>query len=328
MKIRTTVKPQHLILTFVASWLVNHGGLTLNAAEHVAASHSAKSSSNAETEVTPTSIPGSEAVIYRHVGKAELRLFIVEPKHWSASDQRPCMVCFFGGGWSSGTPLRSIGWAKWAASHGLVGVAPDYRTRHRFAGTPEDCVADGRAAVEWVETHAAELGIDPHKIIAQGGSAGGHVAAWTAIPGNGPDGKSPAPKIFPAVLVLLNPVTDTKADGYGGPKRFGHSAARALACSVPDQMPTNMPPTIVFHSTGDQTVPYTNSVAFRDLMVRHGNRCELVTFQGLGHAYYARSKYGQPAVLADQKTHQDVEQFLENLGLMKKHTNGSTKLSQ
>jgi acetyl esterase len=268
------------------------------------------------TEVTPMAIPGSEALVFRKAGGAELRLFVVKPRNWSASDRRPCFVSFFGGGWSSGTPLHSVGWAKWAASNGMVGVAPDYRTRKRFNGTPEDCVSDGRAAVRWIEDHAAELGIDPRKIIVEGGSAGGHVAAWTAIPSPGPGPNDPAPTIRPAALVLLNPVTDTKAGGYGGPKRFGNNAARALACSVPDQMPTNMPPTIVFHATADKTVPYANSVAFRDKLASEGNRCELVTFQGLGHSYNS-SKYGAEGKAADLKTHEGVTVFLESLGLMK-----------
>ena len=267
-------------------------------------------------EATPKEIPGSEAFVFRKVGDAELRLFVVKPKGWVATDKRPCMVCFFGGGWSSGTPLHSITWARWAASEGLVGIAPDYRTRLRFGGTPENCVSDARAAVRWVEEHADELGIDPQKIISEGGSAGGHLAAWTAIPSAEP-GDDSAPKFLPAALVLLNPVTDTKASGYGGPKRFGGDAARALACSVPDQMPKQMPPTIVFHATADKTVPYSNSVAFKDMMIANGNRCELVTFDGLGHSYNS-SKYGEAGKAADQKTRADIAALLTNLALLEK----------
>src|SRR6267378_1350182 len=265
-------------------------------------------SAEKQPEVTPLSIPGSEPFVFRQMGKVELRLHVVKPAGWAKNDRRPCMVCFFGGGWNSGTPERSITWAKWAASQGLVGVAPDYRTRDRLGGTPEDCVSDARAAVRWVEDHAAELGIDPRKIIVQGSSAGGHVAAWTAIPSPGPGKDDPAPTILPAALVLLNPVTDTKDTGYGGAKRFGKDAARALASSVPDQMPAHMPPTIVFHATADQTVPYTNSVAFRDKLVSTGNRCELVTFEGLGHTYNS-SKYGDAGKAADKKTREDVAKF-------------------
>lgn len=266
-------------------------------------------------DVTPVSLPGSEAFVFRTAGTNQLRLFVVKPKGWSKTDHRPCFVSFFGGGWVSGSPERSVSWAKWAAGCGLVGVAPDYRTRGRFNGTPEDCVSDARAAVRWVEDNAVELGIDPKKLIVHGGSAGGHVAAWTAIPSEGPGKRDPAPKISPAALVLLNPVTDTKDSGYGGSKRFGASPERALACSVPDQMPKQMPPTILFHATGDKTVPYANSVAFKDKMVSNGNRCELVTFEGLGHSYNS-SKFGEAGKAADKKTRECIAAFLTSLGLM------------
>lgn len=272
----------------------------------------------AAPETTPLSVPGSEPAVFRTVGKTELRLHIVNPSGWSAGEKLPCLVSYFGGGWSSGTPERSIGWAKWAAGLGMVGIAPDYRTRGRFGATPEDCVADARAAVRWIEENAAKLGIDPQRIVALGSSAGGHVAAWTAISSVGPSKDDPAPPVIPAALILINPVTDTKAGGYGGPKRFGNDAARAKACSVPDQMQKTMPPTIVFHATGDTTVPYANSVGFRDLMVKNGNRCELVTFQGLGHAYSSSSRYGPPAKIADQETHAAAEKFLRSLKLVGK----------
>jgi acetyl esterase/lipase len=253
--------------------------------------------------------------VFRKINGIELRLHVVKPAGWSAGQQRGCLVSYFGGGWNSGTPRNSITWASWAAGLGLVGIAPDYRTRDRLGGTPEDCISDGRAAVRWIVDHAAELGIDPNKIIALGGSAGGHVAAWTAIPSAGPGLDDPAPKTLPAALILLNPVTDTKASGYGGPKRFGGDAARAKACSVPDQMPAKMPPTIVFHATADTTVRYANSVAFRDQLVSQGNRCELVTFEGLGHAFYS-SKFGAAGKAAGEKAKRDSEVFLASLGLL------------
>jgi dipeptidyl aminopeptidase/acylaminoacyl peptidase len=115
-------------------------------------------------------------------------------------------------------------------------------------------------------------------------------------------------------MILLNPVTDTKEGGYGGPKRFGNDATRALACSVLDQMPDKMPPSIVFHATADTTVPYANSVAFRDKLVSRGNRCELITFEGLGHSYNS-SKFGDAGKQADHKTHDDAGAFLKGLGL-------------
>jgi acetyl esterase/lipase len=274
-----------------------------------------------EPETTPLTLPGSEAHVFRKVGDVELRLHVVKPNGWDKRGTLPCLVSFFGGGWISGTPERGIGWAKWAASHGMVGIAPDYRTRDRLGGQPEDCVSDGRAAITWIAEHAAELGIDPKKIIAVGGSAGGHVAAWTAIRAPGPGKDDPPPKLLPAALVLINPVTDTKDGGYGGLKRF-KKEARARACSVTDQMPAKMPPAIVFHGTADVTVPYANSVAFRDKMISNGNRCELVTFEGLGHSY-SSSKFGAAGKAANNRTKQETEKFLTSLGLIGKAAAGS-----
>ena len=91
----------------------------------------------------------------------------------------------------------------------------------------------------------------------------------------------------------------------------------ASNASVPDQMPAKMPPTIVFHATADKTVPYANSVAFRDKLTSGGNRCELVTFEGLGHSYNS-SQFGEAGKAADKKTHEDVATFLASLGLMEK----------
>ncbi len=286
--------------------------------------HAQVESPAVKSEVTPLTIPGSEPMVFRKIGTAELRLHIVKPAGWNKGQALPCLVGFFGGGWSSGSPVNSIMWAKWAASHGIVGIAPDYRTRNRFNGTPEDCASDSRAAVRWVAEHAAELGIDPKKIISVGGSAGGHVAAWTAIPKPSPGKDEPAMTVIPAALVLLNPVTDTKDDGYGGPKRFGGDAARALACSVTDQIPAKMPPTLVFHATGDTTVPYANSVTFRDKLVAGGNRCELVTFEGLGHSYYS-NKFGAEGKAAFGKTLADAATFLHSLGLFPKDPVAASK---
>ncbi len=274
------------------------------------------SSATPAKESTPREIKGSEPHVFRAMGEVELRLHVVKPADWDQTQHRACLVSYFGGGWNSGTPESSIAWARWAAELGLVGVAPDYRTRNRFASTPEDCIADGRAAFRWVILHAAELGIDPQKIVALGSSAGGHVAAWTAIPAHGPGPDDPPPPFRPAALILVNPVTDTKEGGYGGPKRFGDSAPRALACSVPDQMSRNMPPTLVFHATADLTVPYANSVFFRDRMVANGNRCELVTFQGLGHTYSSSKLWGEEGRKAEQRTKAEALNFLRSLSLI------------
>ena len=268
-------------------------------------------------EVTPLTLPGAEPFVFKKVGDVELRLHLAKPKDWKASDKRACLVTFFGGGWTSGTPARSVTYAKWAAKNGLVGVAPDYRTRNRFSTQPEDCVADGRAAVRWIQDHAAELGVDPSKIVVQGSSAGGHVAAWTAIPDPvTPESVSdPVPNPAPAGLILLWPVTDTGMSGYGGPKRFGNDEARANNLSVTGRMPAKMPPTLVFHGTADKTVKFENSQAFTGKMKANGNLCELVEFADAPHSPNSIQE-GEKGKIVKAKIEEESLKFLEKLGLV------------
>ena len=273
---------------------------------------------NETNEVTPLTLPGAETFIFKKVGETEIRLHVVKPNDWKASDRRPCLVTFFGGGWTSGNPAKSITYAKWAAKYGMVGVAPDYRTRKRFDAKPEDCVADGRAAVRWIQDHAKELGIDPAKIVVQGSSAGGHVAAWTAIPDPVASdlASDPAPSPGPMGLILLWPVTDTGTNGYGGPKRFGNDEARANNLSVTGRMHGKMPPTLVFHGTADATVKYANTEEFLAKMKANGNECELISFLGAPHSPNS-SNWGEAAAVK-AKIEQESLKFLEKLGLVEK----------
>ncbi len=273
---------------------------------------------NETNEVTPLTLPGAETFIFTKVGDTEIRLHVVKPNDWKASDRRPCLVAFFGGGWTSGTPAKSITYAKWATEYGLVGVAPDYRTRKRFDAKPEDCVADGRAAVRWIQDHAKELGVDPGKIVVQGSSAGGHVAGWTAIPDPvAPElASDPVPSPLPMGLILLWPVTDTGTNGYGGPKRFGNDEVRANNLSVTGRMPAKMPPTLVFHGTADATVKYANTEEFLAKMKTNGNECELISFSGAPHSPNS-SKWGEAAAVK-AKIKEESLKFLEKLGLVEK----------
>jgi acetyl esterase/lipase len=277
----------------------------------------AKGSSADTNEVTPLNLPSSAPFVFKKVGDTELRLHVVKPKDWRATDKRPCLVTFFGGGWSSGTPAKSITYAKWAAKFGLVGIAPDYRTRKRFDAKPEDCVADGRTAVRWIQDHATELGVDPAKIVVQGSSAGGHVAAWTAIqdPVTTETACDPVPRPGPMGLILLWPVTDTGTNGYGGPKRFGNDEARANNLSVTGRMPAKMPPTLVFHGTADKKVKFANSEEFQAKMKTNGNLCELVVFTDAPHSPQS-SKEGEKGKIVKARIEEESLKFLEKLGLV------------
>ena len=93
-------------------------------------------------EITPTGFPEAETFVYRDLKPEPVRIHVFKPKDWRAGDRRPVFLWFFGGGWTTGTPANAAGWGKWAAAHGWVGIAPDYRTNGRWGTTPLESVAD------------------------------------------------------------------------------------------------------------------------------------------------------------------------------------------
>ncbi|HEY0865372.1 MAG TPA: alpha/beta hydrolase [Lacunisphaera sp.] len=246
-----------------------------------AAGHAQEETTAATAKVeTPLTLPGAESFIYHDVPPEPMRLHVFKPKGWSAADQRPAFIHFFGGGFVRGVPTQSAGWARQAATLGMIGVAADYRvlTRHGTDGTA--CLADARAAVRWLQVHAAELGLDPKRIVVSGSSAGGGLALWTAITAS-PPGSAPeeAPLHKPAALILMWPAADftlfsAQKDRFGGHR---------LACSATQHLDAQMPPSLLLHGDKDPTVPYESSVILHRTLVGTGNSCEFITMPGCGH---------------------------------------------
>ena len=190
----------------------------------------------------------------------------------------------------------------------MVAIAPDYRVKNRQQTTPFESVKDAKSVVRWTRAHAGELGIDPQRIAAAGSSAGGHVAACSVIvPGFDEANENAAVSSSPNALVLFNPVIDTSLNGYGN-ERLG---ARWQEISPLQHVRPGLPPTIVFHGTADKTVPYQNAVDFEKAMKAAGNRCELVTFRGIGHGFAYRL-YNKAANQAAR----DTDKFLASLGYL------------
>jgi acetyl esterase len=93
---------------------------------------------------------------------------------------RPVLVWYHGGGWVIGSIDTHDGLCRELADAvGCVVVSVEYRLapEHRFPCAVEDA----RAALEWVHAHAREIGADPDRVALGGDSAGGHLAAVTAL---------------------------------------------------------------------------------------------------------------------------------------------------
>jgi acetyl esterase len=233
------------------------------------------------------SLPGAKAYVFETINDKPLRLHVFNPPGLKPGERRPAIVIFFGGSWRHGNPTQFVKYAEYFASRGMVAILPDYRTRMFFDTTPFEAVADAKTAIRWVRSHAAELSVDPDRIAAGGGSAGGHVATCAAmldaIDNPGTD-KSVSSR--PGALILLNPVLDATTPRLA--KWFG---TRAEEGSPVHHIKGGLPPTIIFHGRADTTAPFENSERFAVGSKKAGNACTLVAYDGVKHGFYWKDPY-------------------------------------
>jgi acetyl esterase/lipase len=109
----------------------------------------------------------------------------------------PCVIAAHGGAWQRGGPKSYARIGPVLARHGIGLFAVTYRfapkTRYPAA------VQDVRAAVQFIRSKGAGLGIDPKRLALMGDSAGGHLASLVALAGDGADFAGAAEDSYPGV---------------------------------------------------------------------------------------------------------------------------------
>lgn len=229
------------------------------------------------------------AEVYKKASGDELWIYRFSPEgHDPKQDKRPAVVFFFGGGWNGGTVTQFEQHAKYLASRGIVAFVADYRVKSRQKTAPNACVADGKSAVRWLRENAARLGVDPNRIAAGGGSAGGHVAATTGIC-DGLDDASEADSTISSkanALLLFNPVYDN------GPKGYGHSRVKEWfpQISPAHNISRDDPPTIVFLGSKDSLIPVATAEKFDADLTAAGVASELHIYEGQPHGFFNERK--------------------------------------
>lgn len=120
-----------------------------------------------------------ELVVPGPAGEPDIELVVVRPRQRSTA-AAPCLYSIHGGGMMVGS--RHDGLAQlvpFATDHGVIGVSVEYRLAPEHPDPAP--VEDSYAGLAWTAAHAADLGIDPHRIVVTGGSAGGGIAAGVTL---------------------------------------------------------------------------------------------------------------------------------------------------
>ena len=225
---------------------------------------------------------GYKEFVYKETPQGELRIYFKTPVDWSPRDKRPVLIFFFGGGWSGGKVFACVKEAEHFAQRGVVVGLADYRVRNRQGVRLDKCAEDARSAIRWVRANCQTLGVDPQRVIAGGGSAGGHIAACTAI-ADAPNSDTDDLKVscIPNALLLYYPVAslvdDSRANAFT--RLLGEDLARKL--SPARNVTKSWPPTVMFSGTAD--IELANGVLLHNQAKESGVTFELYMAEGRGH---------------------------------------------
>jgi acetyl esterase/lipase len=233
----------------------------------------------------PNGAPGA-------LGNAEAdkpRMYAFLPKKRSTS---AAILVIPGGGYEH-VALGHEGFqiAAWLNQQGMPAFVLDYRVSpYRY---PVE-INDGRRAMRLIRTHAAEYGIDPNRLGVWGSSAGGHLASSlgthcenvTAEAANSDPIDSLSCK--PAFMVLAYPVIGMEEPVTHSGSRlnlFGPNPDPVLAHEYSNQfaVTSDTPPTFLFATTNDPTVPVENSLDMYRALERAHVPVELHIFDYSNH---------------------------------------------
>jgi len=163
----------------------------------------------------------------------------------------------------------------------MVAISFEYRLIDIHQSNLLDCVRDAKSAILWTRKQAKALGIDPDKIVAAGFSAGGHLAACTAILDEYEEVDDSGLSSKPNAIIIHSASYNTLKKPWFG----RYSEQKPESISTFHQVKANLVPAIFFHGMDDHLAPLGEFTEFRDKMDALGNDYEYKIFENVGHFF-------------------------------------------
>lgn len=264
------------------------------------------------TQATPSQQQlsiGPQLITYKSTPQRDLSLHVFQPDAAVFPGARPAILFFHGGGWVEGEPERFYDQARHLAGLGVVAVSAEYRIANRDGTDPAIALSDAISAMRYLRAHAGALAIDPARMAAGGGSAGGQLAAALAS-ANGFDDPADDRSIArqPMALVLFNPVIDNGPDGYG----YRQVAAYWQQFSPLHNIRPGHPPTLIMLGTADRLIPVATAERYCAAVRAVQSECRLELYEGQPHAFFGL----QRSPFHYRKTLEAMDAFLRSVGFL------------
>ncbi|WIX76381.1 alpha/beta hydrolase [Amycolatopsis carbonis] len=225
-------------------------------------------------------------------------LLVLRPKGSDPAVPLPGLYFMHGGGMMAGTNRTGADWLLgWLAEIPMVVVSVDYRLapEHPHPAPVEDCYT----GLTWVGEHLAELGIDPARLVVAGGSAGGGLAAATALMARDRGGPALQGQLLvcPMIDDRAGTPSSTELVGEGVwdsvSNATGWSALLGDAAGGPDVSPyaaparptdlSDLPPS--FLEVGSVETFRDEAVAYASRLWQSGGQAELHVWPGGCHGF-------------------------------------------
>lgn len=239
-------------------------------------------------------------VQYGTGGGEPLLLNLARPQLDDAARQAagplPAAVCIHGGGWQGGNRSHFDDLVRQLAARGYVAATISYRLapKHVFPAQIEDC----KCAVRWLRAKSSELGIDPQRIAAVGGSAGAHLAMMLAVmdPEDGLEGDGGWPDQSSKVQAAVSFVGPTNLVGNFPPVStailqtfLGGTMDEKLElyqqASPITYVNQGDAPLLLFAGTKDPLVPYDQAFQMTTALHNAGVAGRVELLIGAGHGW-------------------------------------------
>lgn len=251
-------------------------------------------------QVLDLEVPGQQS------GPASLSAYLLDAVSVAPKKRRPSVIVVPGGGYNRCSDREKEPVAMQFLAMGYHAFVLDYSVApHRFPVS----LTELALAVATVREHAEEWRVDPKAILVCGFSAGGHLACslgtfWDHGSIYGAIQKT-AEQIRPDGLILCYPVITSGEFKHPGSIEMllGEHPDRSLeeGVSLENQVTAAMPPTFLWHTLTDESVPVENSLLLASAMRRSGVSFELHIFPSGGHGLS----------LANEETGGDQERLVE-----------------
>ena len=224
-----------------------------------------------------------EKIFYKSTEQTNLNLFVYNPVDFDKSQTYNCIVFFHGGGWNSGDYKQFERQSIYFASRGMVAISVEYRIRNKHGTSPIEAMEDAKSAIRFIRSNAKVFSINPNRIAAAGGSAGGHLAAVAGnidLFDNSREDLTISSK--PNLLILYNPVIH-----YG--RKWGWIDNPSNASPF-ENLSKGAPPTIILTGTEDKIVPVELIENYKKRMEAVGSRCDVIFYKDAEHAFFNRGQ--------------------------------------